>query len=327
MAPSVAGPPHSIAAAGDSFNTGFAARPKTGDNPDLSWSVGDDTQVASIYQRLAALTPSRRPQRFVVALDGSKVADLPRQFARAAALHAQLVTVQSGGNDVCAARDPSGLTPAADFRRSIEAAFAVARARMPDARIFVTSLTDEARWNDRSLTIAGNESKLADGTLCDPDLDPSGAPSPLRRTQIQSAEQRYNAILRHVCAQNAHCRYDGGAFFRLEYEREDIAPANAFHPSIAGLRHLAATAWRAGFDYRDTTPPHVSASTSQTGSTLRIVLAATDAAGVAGIECRFGSRPYSACAGALLLPNRARVTYRAVDRNGNSSAAYSIIAP
>ena len=114
---------------------------------------------------------------------------------------------------------------------------------MPDARIFVTSLTDEARWNDRSATIPGNDSKLSDGTLCDPQLDANGAQSPARRRQIQAAEQRYDAILRDVCSRDVHCRYDGGAFFRLEYDREDVAPTDAFHPSVRGLRRMAATAW------------------------------------------------------------------------------------
>jgi hypothetical protein len=327
VAPPIAGPPRSIAAAGDSFNTGFAARPRSGDNPDLSWSTGDSADVGSIYGRLRVLSPGLRVERVVVALDGSKVSDLPRQFLRAAALHAQLVTVQSGGNDVCAARDASRLTPAGSFRRSVETAFAVARGRMPDARIFVTSLTDEARWNDRSATIPGNDSKLSDGTLCDPDLDARGVPSPLRRGQIQAAEQRYNAILRDVCSRDAHCRYDGGAFFRLEYDREDVAPTDAFHPSARGLRRMAATAWRAGFDFRDSTPPRVSAVTRQVGSTLRVALDATDEAGVAGFECRFGSDPYTSCSKLLVLPHRARVTYRAVDRNGNISAAYLMIAP
>lgn len=327
VAPPVAGPPRSIAAAGDSFNTGFAARPGSGDNPDLSWSTGDSADVASIYGRLVALSPSLRDHRFLVAVDGSKISDLPRQFLRAAAVHAQLVTVQSGGNDVCAARDASRLTPDREFRRSVEAAFAVARKRLPEARIFVTSLTDEARWNDGSVTIPGNDSKLSDGTICDPDLDARGTPSPKRRSQIQAAEQRYNAILRDVCSNNPHCRYDDGAFFRLEYDREDISPTNAFHPSIRGLERMAATAWRAGFDFRDATPPRVSAETRRIGSTLRIALEATDAAGVAGFECRARPGPYTACGKQLVLRHETRVTYRAVDRNGNVSAAYSIVAP
>jgi hypothetical protein len=323
----VAGPPRSIAAAGDSFNTGFAAVPKGGDNPDLSWSTGDSADVASIYSRLVALSPGLRNHRLLVARDGSKVSDLPRQFLRAAAFHAGLVTVQSGGNDVCGARDAAHVTDAASFRGSVEAAFEIARERMPDARILVTSLTDEARWNDRSATIPGNDAKLSDGTLCDPQLDARGVPSPARRRQIQAAEQRYNAILRTICSRDAHCRYDDGAFFRLDYDRADVAPSDAFHPSASGLRRMAATAWRAGFDFRDSTPPRVSAVTHESGSTLRIALQARDAAGVAGFECRFGSTPYTACPRLITLPHLARVTYRAVDRNGNASAAYLIAAP
>ena len=90
---------------------------------------------------------------------------------------------------------------------------------------------------------------------------------------------------------------------------------------------MAATAWRAGFDFSDTTPPHVSATTRRVGSTLRVALTATDAARVAGIECRFGPGPYAACPKPLVLQHSARVTYRAVDRNGNASAAYLIVAP
>jgi len=323
----VAGPPRSIAAAGDSFNTGFAALPKTGDNPGLSWSTGDNAGVASIYDRLAALYPHLSIHRILVARDGTKAADLPRQFRSAAASGAKMITVQSGGNDVCAARDAADVTPAGSFRQSVEEAFAIARERMPDARIFITSLTDEARWNDRSSTIAGNDSKLSDGTLCDPQLDARGVPSPARRRQIQAAEQRYDAIFRSVCASDVHCRYDDGAFFRLAYGRADIAPTDAFHPSVAGLSRMAATAWSAGFDFGDSTPPRVSASTQRLGSTLRVALEAGDSAGVAGFECRFGTAAYADCATVLVLQHGERVTYRAVDRNGNTSAAYRVVAP
>lgn len=327
VSPAVAGPPRSIAAAGDSFNTGFAARANTGDNPDLSWSTGDDPRVGSIYDRLLPLAPGIRGRRRLVARDGSEIAALPRQFARAADFHAQLITVQSGGNDVCDARDPSGVTSAASFRQFVEQAFGIARRRLPDARIFVTSLTDEARWNDRSTTIPGNASKLSDGTLCDPILDSSGVPSAPRRSQIQAAERSYNAILRSVCASDPHCRYDTGAFFRLEYDREDIAPTNAFHPSLAGLRRMAATAWRTGFDFSDVTPPVVSATTSHVGSTLHLALHASDAAGIAGFECRFGHGSYASCGPRMVLVPGTRVTYRVVDRNGNISPSYAITAP
>ena len=90
---------------------------------------------------------------------------------------------------------------------------------------------------------------------------------------------------------------------------------------------MAATAWRSGFDFRDSTPPRVSASMRPSGSTLQVTLEASDAAGVAGVECSFGPAPYTTCPKPLVLQHGARVTYRAVDRNGNASAAYQIIAP
>ena len=111
VAQPVAGPPRAIAAAGDSFNTGFAALPRSGDNPDLSWSTGDSADVASLYDRLVELYPRVPIHRILVARDGTKASDLPRQFGLAAAAGATLVTVQSGGNDVCAARDASRVTP------------------------------------------------------------------------------------------------------------------------------------------------------------------------------------------------------------------------
>ena len=209
----------------------------------------------------------------------------------------------------------------------MEAAFEIARERMPNARILMTSLTDEARWNDRSATIAGNDSHLSDGTLCDPQLDAHGLPSPARRREIQAAEQRYDAILSSVCATDVHCRYDDGAFFRLDYDRADIAPTDAFHPSVHGLSHMAATAWRAGFDFADSTPPRVSATTRQSNSALRVVLRARDAAGIAGFECRFAAGPYADCPSRFVLQRGVQVIYRAVDRNGNVSAAYRIVAP
>jgi hypothetical protein len=71
----------------------------------------------------------------------------------------------------------------------------------------------------------------------------------------------------------------------------------------------------------------VSAKTRRVGGTLRVALTATDAAGVAGIECRSGRSPYAACPKPLVLQHSERLTYRAVDRNGNVSAAYAIVAP
>lgn len=322
----IAGAPQIVAALGDSFNTGFAARPGRGDNPALSWSIGEDPAVASIAQRLRRLHPGRKLGGVLVARDGSKISDLARQVSLAADAGGQYLTIQTGGNDICAAENPAAITPAADFRRSVEDAFALLRKRMPNARVLLTSITDEARWNDGSSDVPGNVDKLSDGTVCDPLVDGNGHQSRLRRIQIQGWERRFNVILRDVCASNLHCRYDGGVFFRLAYSARDVAPTDAFHPSVHGLARFASAAWAAGFDFSDETPPTVSAALQRVAGGLRVRLSASGAAG-SGIEYRIDASPFTTYTGALLLNPGQRLAYRAVDRNGNISAAFAVSAP
>jgi lysophospholipase L1-like esterase len=327
IAAPIVGPPASIAALGDSFNTGFDAGTRRGDSPALSWSTGDDSKVESVYLRLLAVNPAARNHRYLEAKDGSKIGDLARQMSLAADHHAQLITVQSGGNDICSAKDPDHATSPTVFRAEFQSAIDVLRTRLPNARLLLTSITDEGRWNDGSVQIPGNVKKLSDGTVCDPKVDQNGKQDPSRRAEIQSLEMRDDAILKQVCATDAHCRWDGGAFFRLAYTTADISTLDAFHPSVAGLNLFSSTAWNAGFSYTDTTAPTVSAQISRIAGTVQVALRARDAAGVAGIEYRTGPGAYTAYTTPLTVAAGGTLIYRAVDRNGNVSAAWSITVP
>jgi hypothetical protein len=240
---------------------------------------------------------------------------------------AQLITVQSGGNDICSAKDPDHATPPAVFRDEFTKALDVMRRRLPNARLLLTSITDEGRWNDGSASVPGNGKKLSDGTVCDPKLDQEGVQDPSRRSEIQALEQRDNAILRTVCATDPHCRFDRGAFFRLAYSASDISSLDAFHPSISGLNRFSATAWRVGFGYSDRTPPTVSAAASSDGANVHVTLSAHDPVGIAGIEYRTAEGPYAVYTTALELPPGTTLDYRSVDRDGNVSATWSITAP
>ena len=327
VAAPVAGPPTSIAALGDSFNTGYAAGPSGGDASSLSWSTGDDPSVQSLYRRLLAVQPAIRGHRYLLAKDGTKVGDLARQMSLAADHHAQLITVQAGGNDICSAKDPDHATAPGTFRDQFTQAIAVLRTRLPDARLLVTSITDEGRWNDGSVQIPGNGKKLSDGTICDPRLDRDGKQDPSRRATIQALERQDDAILAQVCGTDPHCRFDGGAFYRLTYSASDVSPRDAFHPSVEGLNRFAQTAWDVGFSYEDRTAPTVSATVQQLSGATRVTLAGRDAAGIAGLEYRVASGPYTRYTGAIDLPPGGTLVYRAVDRNGNVSATWSLTAP
>jgi len=327
VAPPIAGPPSSIAALGDSFNTGFDAGTRRGDDPGLSWSTGDDATVDSVYLRLLQVNATTRNHRYLVAKDGSKVGDLARQMSLAADHRAQLITIQSGGNDICSAKDPDHATAPTVFRDEVAEAIDVMRRRLPDARLLLTSITDEGRWNDGSVQIPGNAKKLSDGTVCDPEVDGTGHQDPSRRAEIQLLERRDDAILASVCATDAHCLYDDGAFFRLAYAASDVSPLDAFHPSVSGLNRFSATAWRVGFDYADSTPPTVAARTTASAAGLQLRLSAHDPVGIAGIEYRLAPGPYAPYLSPLTLAPGAKVTYRAVDRNGNVSSSWALTAP
>jgi lysophospholipase L1-like esterase len=327
VAAPIVGPPSSIAALGDSFNTGFDAGPSRGDAPSLSWSTGDDSQVDSLYLRLLAMNPAARNHRYLIAKDGTKVGDLARQMSLAADHHAQLITIQSGGNDICSAKDPDHATTPAVFREEFQGAIDVMRQRLPNARLLLTSITDEGRWNDGSAQIPGNGKKLSDGTVCDPKLDRDGKQDPTRRAEIQTLEKRDDAILRQVCATDAHCLWDDGAFYRLAYTAVDVSKLDAFHPSIEGLNRFASTAWNVGFAYADRTAPTVSATVQSISGSVQLSLKAHAGAGIAGIEYRLAPGPYSAYTKALVVPAGGTVVYRSVDRNGNVSAAWSLTAP
>jgi lysophospholipase L1-like esterase len=327
VAAPLAGPPSSIAALGDSFNTGFDAGTHRGDAPSLSWSTGDNPSVDSLYLRLLDENPAIEGHRYLIARDGSKIGDLARQMAIAADHRAQLITVQSGGNDICSAKDPDHATPPAQFQDEFTQALDVMRRRLPNARLLLTSITDEGRWNDGSATVPGNGKQLSDGTVCDPKLDSKGRQDPSRRSEIQTLEERDNAILRSVCAADPHCRFDRGAFFRLAYTASDVSGLDAFHPSSSGLNRFSATAWKVGFAYADRRPPTVSASTASDGVGVNVTLSAHDPAGISGIEYRTAKGPYTVYTTAFQLPAGATVDYRSVDRDGNVSATWSITAP
>ena len=281
----------------------------------------------SLADRIAIVPGVHIARRVLVAVDGTKVNDLARQASKAIAAGANLLTIQSGGNDICNARSPQRITSPQAFRASLDEALTVLRERAPNARIFITSITDEARWNDGSESIPGNDAKLADGTVCDPAVDGTGRQSAARRQQIQRWEQRFNMILSAACHTDAHCRYDGGAFFRLAYSPIDVAPADAFHPSIHGLRRFATLAWQKSFDFSDRVAPIVHGNTQPGDHGLILTLAGIDRGQPVETEYRIDQGFFTAYAAPVTVTSGQRVTYRAVDRAGNISAAYSLAAP
>jgi lysophospholipase L1-like esterase len=182
----------------------------------------------------------------LVAQDGASVNDLAAQLARVVA-HGDIdyLTIQIGVNDICEARRAGDVTPVRVFREQFARALRVLHRGAADARVLVTSLADEARWNDAVLRVPALARQVQDGTVCDPKPRADGRQDPAVRAQIHRWEEAYDRVLASVCAGFSHCRYDGGALYRLSYQPSDVSAHDGFHPSVAGLAKMAAVTWPA----------------------------------------------------------------------------------
>lgn len=241
--------PSGMAAAGDSLSTGYGSVDAPGspgvDHPDESWSIGSSPGVESLYARMRARWSRVGGHRLMVAHDGATVSDLAGQLQRVVARRdIDYVTIQIGSNDICNARRPSEITPVSTFQRQFARALKILEVGAPGVRVLVTSVADEARWNDAVLQIPSLRSQLAPGTVCDPNPRSDGRQDPAARALIQGWEQSYDRALATVCEAFKNCRYDGGALYRLVYRPADVSRHDAYHPSVAGLARMAAATWR-----------------------------------------------------------------------------------
>jgi lysophospholipase L1-like esterase len=242
--------PKSIASTGDSLTraagTGFL--PWT-DNPAGSWSTGTDASVNSHYLRLLVLNPKIRGKNYNDARSGAKMGELSVQMDKVIAQRAEYVTVELGGNDVCADNEAS-MTSVADYRSQFQAGLERVTSALPKVKVFVASvpniyhlwelyhddLVAQAAW----FTFGVCESMLANPT--------STATSDVeRRARVQQRVVDYNTALAEVCATFRQCRFDGNAAFNANFTKDDVGHFDYFHPSLAGQRKFAAGTWAVSY--------------------------------------------------------------------------------
>jgi lysophospholipase L1-like esterase len=241
-ASSAAAPPSSIAALGDSITRAFnAGRIPFRDGPSYSWATG--TQVSSPAHRLGVRLA------YNDAKDGARMRDLPGQASRAAAQQADHVLILMGANDVCHG-GVAAMTSVARFRSDFETGMRVLATRLPDARIEVLTIPDLYRlWQIESTRFLARTAwrflHPCEALLGRPQ---SGAPDDMaRRSLVRNRLISFNRVLGEVCAEYLQCSFDGGAAFRMRFERGDISSRDFFHPSRAGQERIAEVAWRTGF--------------------------------------------------------------------------------
>lgn len=319
------GYPSSIAALGDSDSTGYDSAIVNRDSRENSWSSGSNPAVQSHYVRILAANPKIKSHNDNFAVDGSGTVDLIRQARLAANEHAEYVTIETGGNDIC---QPGKPMPLATFKANYVKALRVLAAGVPNARIFVTS----DPWANPALDAVFGPYQVAhgyvsDGSTCDPDFDAKGVPDPAREAAFTRLEDTYQAAVASACRQFIHCRFDGGVLRSLVPVMTDFSyltatdPYAYTHPSIQGHAKMAGASWPATFDFTDAAAPVSHAARAG----RKVTLTATDNKGIAGIEYWLkATGAWTRYAGPLKLARRTTLTWRAVDVNGNCEATHSL---
>lgn len=252
--------PNSMAAIGDSFTAAFNAHPSESvvpsppdltvcpdglgpfgdptalglpasfglDCPTNSWSTGTNPAVGSLYQRILANNPAIAGHVANYAVTAVSASDLPRQATLAADQGAELVTVDTGINDACAPLGSNGgqQTPIDVFRAEFQHAMGTLAAAPSRPRILVASIPnlDRTWWlfhDDPNAQL-----RWPFGLICPPLLtNPTSTASAdlIRRGAFLARIAAYNLIEQQTCGQTPNCHTDGGALFRWQFGRNEIA--------------------------------------------------------------------------------------------------------
>jgi hypothetical protein len=138
------------------------------------------------------------------------------------------------------------MTSVAGFRADFEDALSVLRRKAPKAQVYVASVPNLKRlWSQGRTNPMGKQVwKLGVCPSMLGDADAVDAAATERRDTVQKRVEEYNAVLKQVCAQDQHCRYDGGAVYAYRFGTAQLSHWDWFHPSVDGQARLAEIAYR-----------------------------------------------------------------------------------
>ncbi|AVH58929.1 MULTISPECIES: SGNH/GDSL hydrolase family protein [Streptomyces] len=236
--------PESLAAVGDSITRGFDACSVLSDCPEASWATGSDAKVRSLAVRLLGKAGAAE-RSWNYAVTGARMEDLPGQMAQAVTKKPELVTVMAGANDACRS-SASTMTSVTDFRTAFEDAMDTLRGPLPKTQVYVSSVPDLKRlWSQGSSNPLGKQVwKLGICPSMLGDADALDSAATQRRSQVRERVEAYNQVLREVCAEDRHCRFDGNAVFDYRFGTDQLSHWDWFHPSKEGQARLAEIAYR-----------------------------------------------------------------------------------
>ena len=239
--------PNSMAALGDSITRAYDVCCSYRDHPGQSWSTGGSWYdgISSHYERIRRRNRAIAGHAYNDAVTGARMSAANSQASAAAAQQVAYVTVLLGANDLCTS-SPSTMTSTASFQRQFSQALATLKQRLPNARIFVSSIPDIYQlWK------VLHTNRLARAVWAAAGICPSmlGATrTEAQRQQVVARELAFNQILADTChGYGANCRWDGGATYNYRFSASQVSVLDFFHPDLDGQAALARVTWAASW--------------------------------------------------------------------------------
>jgi lysophospholipase L1-like esterase len=248
------GYPDSMASLGDSITRATNPEPSLlGDQPQYSWSTGDNSAVESHYYRILQQNSLISGNNYNDAVSGARMIHLNGQAQTVVSQGVEYVTILMGANDVCTSSEAT-MTPVGTFRSQIQQAMDTLTLGLPDARIFVASIPDIYRlWfilkDNPSAVFIWNTFSICQSLLANPTSTAQADVE--RRDQVRQRNIDFNTQLAEVCALYTKCRFDNNVGFDAQFEPIHVSSLDYFHPSIAGQTLGAGVSWEATFDFLD----------------------------------------------------------------------------
>jgi lysophospholipase L1-like esterase len=239
--------PTSMAALGDSITRAYDVCCSYRDHPGQSWSTGGTWYdgISSHYERIKRRNSAITGHAYNNAVTGAKMAAAAGQASAAAAQHVAYVTVLLGANDLCTS-SPSTMTSTDTFKTRFREAMAVLKQRLPQARIFVSSIPDIYQLWKVLHTNRVAQAVWATAHICPSMLGATRTEA--QRQQVVARQVAFNKILAEGCHQyGARCRWDGGATYDYKFRASQVSILDFFHPDLEGQAALASVTWAASW--------------------------------------------------------------------------------
>ncbi len=242
------GYPDSMASLGDSITRAANPEPALlGDQPQYSWSTGDNSEVQSLYYRILQQNSAISGNNYNDAVSGARMTDLNGQAQTAVGQGVEYVTILMGANDVCTSSEAT-MTPVETFRSQFQQGLDTLTLGLPDARIFLATIPDIYNlWfilkDNASARFMWSTFSICQSLLANPTS--TSQTDVERRDRVRQRNIDFNTQLGEVCAQYTACLFDYNAGFETQFEPAHVSTLDYFHPSIQGQTLAASVSWGA----------------------------------------------------------------------------------